>query len=148
MNQGSNRSLRSSQRSATRWIRDYTRHCSLIYHSLPDCVLGPRPGIQYYVLLCDSNRHRIRILETRERSCCPRNQRQLQWRWTPKGLHGILIQLQQLPSLPSLECGLRQTRVPGVRARFRFFPSSLSSVYARPRALALVCIPHAEHVCI
>lgn len=89
--------------------------------------LGPRPGTQYYVLLCDSNRHRIWILETRERSCCSRDQRQLQRRWAPKGLHRILIQLQQLPSLPSLEW-IKTNQVPqGVRASFRFSSTSLSS---------------------
>lgn len=114
-------SLRSS------FVRDLYAPTTLsLYYFLPDCNPGPRPGTQYYVLLYDSNRHRIRTSETRKRSCCPRNQRQLRWRWAPKGLHGILIQLQQLPSLPPLEMDKKKKkktyRILAVRARiFPFF---------------------------
>lgn len=109
---------------------------------LPRSILGSRPGTQYYVLLCDSNRHRVWTPETRERSCCSRNQRQLQRRWTPKGLHGILVQLQQLPSLPSLEW-IKTNQVPDTRPRFRFSSSSpptrvATSTSRKLRAIVLI----------
>lgn len=86
-------------------------HCSLYTALSLIAFPGRDPGTQYYVLLYDSNRHRLRTSKTKKRSCYSRNQRQLQRRWTQKGLRRTLVQLQQLPSLPSLEIRWTQTRV-------------------------------------
>jgi len=76
-----------------------------------------------------------------ERSCCARN-RQLQ-RWTPKGLHRIHVEHQQLSSLSSLK-GIRQNRS---RLRFEIpLPLFVANVHIRMHTYEIVYTGNRTHM--